>query len=212
MDFEPRSTFHQAGLTRQNGWSEFDVFARLPPMQMRKCMSSLMLAAAVPMLGQAAESNPLLKEMNAWRLVVERREDLKGLRDNLVSAAAETARKAGLAGKWVFTLHAPSLWPFLQYCGNRDLRKEIFTAYTMRGNHGDATDNKALASRTAALRTEKARLLGYQTWADFNLEENMARTWRCFTWIIIRGRGNAPARGARACAAHGRRAASPSGP
>lgn len=118
----------------------------------------------------------LLKEMNAWRLVVDRREDLKGLPDNLVSAAAETARKAGLDGKWVFTLHGPSIWPFLQYCGNRELRKEIFTAYTMRGNHGDATDNKALASRMAALRAEKARLLGYQTWADFSLEENMART------------------------------------
>ncbi|HEY9175062.1 MAG TPA: M3 family metallopeptidase [Verrucomicrobiae bacterium] len=118
----------------------------------------------------------LLKEMNAWRLVVDRREDLKGLPDNLVSAAAETARKAGLDGKWVFTLHGPSIWPFLQYCSNRDLRKEIFTAYTMRGNHGDATDNKALASRMAALRAEKARLLGYQTWADFSLEENMART------------------------------------
>ena len=118
----------------------------------------------------------LLKEMNTWRLVVDRREDLKGLPDNLVSAAAETARKAGLDGKWVFTLHGPSIWPFLQYCGNRELRKEIFTAYTTRGDHGDATDNKALASRTATLRTEKARLLGYQTWADFSLEENMART------------------------------------
>ncbi len=118
----------------------------------------------------------LLKEMNTWRLVVDRREDLKGLPENLVSAAGETARKAGLDGKWVFTLHGPSLWPFLQYCGNRELRKEIFTAYTLRGNHGDATDNKAVASRTAALRTEKARLLGYQTWADFSLEENMAGT------------------------------------
>jgi len=118
----------------------------------------------------------LLKEMNAWRLVVERKSDLAGLPENLVSAAAEAARKAGFEGKWLFTLHAPSIWPFLQYCANRELRREIFTAYTQRGNHGDATDNKAVARRTAALRTEKARLLGCDTWADFNLEDNMART------------------------------------
>ncbi|MBN2508550.1 MAG: M3 family metallopeptidase [Verrucomicrobia bacterium] len=118
----------------------------------------------------------LLKEMNAWRLVADRRDALKGLPGHLVSAAADTARKAGLDGKWAFTLHAPSLWPFLQYCPNREWRRQIFTAYTTRGNHGDGTDNKAVASRTAALRTQKARLLGHPTWADFVLEENMART------------------------------------
>lgn len=118
----------------------------------------------------------LLKEMNSWRLVIDQRSDLAGLPENLVSAAAETARKAGFDGKWVFTLHAPSIWPFLQYSSNRNLRRQIFTAYTQRGDQGDITDNKAVASRTAALRTEKARLLGYQTWADFSLEENMART------------------------------------
>lgn len=117
----------------------------------------------------------LLKEMNNYRLAVEKNADLAGLPESLVASAAEAARKAGLEGKWVFTLHAPSLWPFLQYCANRELRRQIFTAYITRGNHGDATDNKATASRTAALRAEKAKLLGYETWADYVLEENMAK-------------------------------------
>ena len=59
---------------------------------------------------------------------------------------------------------------------DRELRRQIFTAYITRGSHGDATDNRAIAARTAALRTEKARLLGYETWADYVLEENMAKT------------------------------------
>jgi peptidyl-dipeptidase Dcp len=118
----------------------------------------------------------LLKEMNAYRLVVENKTDLTGLPDSLIASAAEAARKAGLDGQWVFTLHAPSLWPFLQYCPNRDLRRQIFTAYITRGNHGDATDNKAAAARSAALRAEKAKLLGYETWADYVLEENIAKT------------------------------------
>ncbi|MGE5235757.1 MAG: M3 family metallopeptidase [Acidobacteriota bacterium] len=118
----------------------------------------------------------LLKEMNAYRLVIDRKEDLAGLPERVVAGAAEAARKAGLAGKWVFTLHAPSLWPFLQYADNRELRRQIFTAYTTRGDHGDALDTNALAARLAALRTERAHLLGFDTWADFVLDENMAKS------------------------------------
>ncbi|HWI56136.1 MAG TPA: M3 family metallopeptidase, partial [Bacillota bacterium] len=117
----------------------------------------------------------LLKEMNSYRLVIEKKQDLAGLPERVVIGAAEAAKKAGLEGKWVVTLHAPSLQPFLQYAENRELRQQLFTAYISRGDHGDATDNKALVSRTAALRTERAKLLGYATWADFELEEKMAR-------------------------------------
>jgi peptidyl-dipeptidase Dcp len=117
----------------------------------------------------------LLKETNAYRLVVEKREDLAGLPERVVAGAAEAARKAGLEGKWLFTLQAPSLWPFLQGSENRELRRQIFTAYTTRGDHGDATDNKATLSRIAALRAERAQLLGYKTHADFVLDENMAK-------------------------------------
>jgi len=118
----------------------------------------------------------LLKETNAYRLVVENRDDLAGLPERLVAGAAEAAKKAGLDGKWLFTLQAPSLWPFLQGSENRELRRQIFTAYTTRGDHGDATDNKATLSRIAALRAERAQLLGYKTHADFVLDENMAKT------------------------------------
>ena len=118
----------------------------------------------------------LLKETNAYRLVIEKKEDLAGLSDRVVAGGAEAAKKAGLEGKWVFTLQAPSLWPFLQGAENRELRRQIFAAYTTRGDHGDETDNKATLARIAALRAERAQLLGYKTHADFVLDENMAKT------------------------------------
>jgi peptidyl-dipeptidase Dcp len=118
----------------------------------------------------------LLKEMNQFKLVVESRAELAGLPEQELQAASDTADKAGLFGKYVFTLHGPSLWPFLQYADNRDLRRQMFEAYISRGNRNDATDNKATLSRMASLRVERARMLGYKTWADYVLEENMAKT------------------------------------
>jgi len=118
----------------------------------------------------------LLKQTNAYRLVIERKEDLAGLPDRAVEGAAEAAKAAGLPGKWVFTLQAPSIWPFLQFDDNRDLRRQILVAYTSRCDHGDDADNKATLSRIAALRAERAQILGYPTHADFVLEENMAKT------------------------------------
>lgn len=118
----------------------------------------------------------LLKETNAYRLVIERREDLAGLPSAVVDAAADAAKAAKLEGKWVFTLHGPSIWPFLQSADNRELRRQILTAYINRGNNGNEADNNALVSRIAALRVEKAQLLGYRTWADFVLEDCMAKT------------------------------------
>lgn len=117
----------------------------------------------------------LLKETNAFRLVVDHEAALAGLPPGQVAAAAETARDAGLEGKWVFTLKGPSLWPFLESARDRDLRRQILTAYTERCNHGGETDNKAVFARLAALRVEKARLLGYPTWADFILDDYMAK-------------------------------------
>ena len=118
----------------------------------------------------------LLRETNAYKLVIEKKEDLAGLSDRVVAGGAETAKKAGLEGKWVYTLQAPSLWPFLQSADNRKLRRQILTAYASRGDHGDETDNKVTLARTAALRAERAHLLGYRTHADFVLDENMAKT------------------------------------
>jgi peptidyl-dipeptidase Dcp len=120
--------------------------------------------------------NNLLKDDNGFRLVIDKPADLAGLPPNVVEGAAETAKEQGLAGKWVFTLHKPSLIPFLQYSDARDLRRKIYTAYINRGNNGDASDNKAVLSRMAALRVKRAHLLGYKTHADYVLEDNMAKT------------------------------------
>jgi len=119
----------------------------------------------------------VLKDTNAYQLVIDNQADLEGLPANVIAAAAEAASERGLAaGKWVFTLHKPSLIPFLQYSPRRDLREKIFKAYINRGNNGNAYDNKANIARTIALRLEKANLLGYKTWADYVLDDCMAKT------------------------------------
>jgi peptidyl-dipeptidase Dcp len=118
----------------------------------------------------------LLHDTNAYRLVIDSQDGLKGLPAGVIAGAADAARAAGKPGTWVFTLQAPSIWPFLQYADNRDLRRQILTAYTTRNDHGDAYDNKAVLAQTAALRAERAALLGYTSHADFVLEENMAKT------------------------------------
>jgi peptidyl-dipeptidase Dcp len=118
----------------------------------------------------------LLHDTNTYRLVVEKDADLKGLPPSIVAAGADAAKAAGLPGRWVYTLQAPSIWPFLQYADNRDFRRQILEAYTTRNDRGDQYDNKANVARQAALRAERAQLLGYKSHADFVLEENMAKT------------------------------------
>jgi peptidyl-dipeptidase Dcp len=118
----------------------------------------------------------LLRDTNTYRLVIEKAENLSGLPPSVVAGAADAAKAAGMAGKWVFTLQAPSIWPFLQYADNRELRTQALTAYITRNDHNDQYDNKTLLSQMAALRAERSVLLGYKTYADFVLEENMAKT------------------------------------
>lgn len=118
----------------------------------------------------------VLKEDNTFQLVIEQDADLAGLPDNVRTAAAEAAKERGKEGKWVFTLHKPSLIPFLQYSEKRDLRERMLKAYINRGDNNNEFDNKKILARIAALRVKKAKLLGYKTHADFVLEENMAKT------------------------------------
>jgi len=118
----------------------------------------------------------LLAETKAVKLVLEKREQLAGLPERVVQGAAAAAKKAGLEGKWLFNLDFPSYWPFLSGSTDRALRKQLYTAYVTKADHGGATDNNALASRIAALRVEKARLLGFATWADYVLDDTMAAT------------------------------------
>lgn len=116
----------------------------------------------------------LLAEAKAYELVIDKEEDLAGLPEGLKNAAAETAKEKGKEGKWVFTLSNPSVMPFLQYADNRELRKEIWNAYQMRGNNNDDKDNKEALIKIANLRLEKAKLLGYSSHAAYVLEEAMA--------------------------------------
>jgi peptidyl-dipeptidase Dcp len=120
-------------------------------------------------------SENLLKEDNAFALILDRPEDLAGLPPSVVDGAAAAAKRQGLEGKWVFTLHKPSCIPFFQYSARRDLREKLFKAFINRGNNNNQLDNKAVLSRIAALRFQRAQLLGYRTHADFVLEENMAK-------------------------------------
>ena len=117
----------------------------------------------------------ILKENNRFELVIENEADLAGLPENVIRAAAEAAKERGHEGRWVFTLHKPSLIPFLQYSEKRDLREKLFKAYINRGNHDDELDNKEILTKIVDLRIERAHLLGYDTHAHFVLEENMAK-------------------------------------
>ncbi len=118
----------------------------------------------------------VLKEDNDFELVIDNEENLSGLPENVITAAAEAAKERGHEGKWVFTLHKPSMIPFLQYSVQRDLREKIFKAYINRGNNNNEYDNKEILSKIVTLRVKKANLLGYKNHADFVLEENMAKT------------------------------------
>ncbi len=117
----------------------------------------------------------LLKETNTVGLVVDNKDDLAGLPQDVITAAAEMAKSKGLEGKWAFTLQKPSFIPFLQYSEKRHLREKLFKAYINRGNNNNEYDNKKILSRIAALRVDKANLLRYKTHADFVLEKNMAK-------------------------------------
>jgi peptidyl-dipeptidase Dcp len=128
------------------------------------------------MLSLKFGENILAETNKNFKLVIEKKEDLKGLPDEVISAAAETAKKTGHEGKWVFTLQKPSMLPFLQYSENRNLREKLYTAYLNRGNHNDAFDNKTNIEKLTELRTERAKLLGYQNYAAYVVTENMAKT------------------------------------
>lgn len=118
----------------------------------------------------------LLAETKAYKLVIEKKEDLAGLPQGEIDKAAALAKSTGMEGKWVFTLDNPSFIPFVTYAANRELRKQIFEARINRCNKGGETDNNALVAKMAELRAKKADILGYETFAHYQLEERMAKT------------------------------------
>ena len=120
-------------------------------------------------------SQNLLKETNAFQLVIDKKEDLSGLPETVVAAAADAAESAGKQGQWIFTLHNPSVMPFLQYADNRALREQIFKGYISRGNNGNANDNKEVVKQLVAARLEKAKIMGFADYAGYVLDRNMAK-------------------------------------
>ena len=117
----------------------------------------------------------MLKETNAFQLVIDKKEDLSGLPQNLINVAAEEAKSAGKEGSWIFTLHNPSVMPFLQFSDKRELREKMFNGYISRGNNNNSEDNKDVVKQLVNLRLEKAKLMGYENFAAFVLEERMAK-------------------------------------
>ena len=120
-------------------------------------------------------SNHVLAENNAFKLVVDKEEDLAGMPDWLKASAADEAKAARMDGKWLFTLQASSRLPLLQYAENRSLREKMYKAYISMGNNNDANDNKEVLKQVLTLRLEKAKLLGFDCYSNFVLDDCMAK-------------------------------------
>jgi peptidyl-dipeptidase Dcp len=120
-------------------------------------------------------SQNVLSETNKFKLVIDNQSDLKGLPEGVIQGASEAARNSGDEGKWIFTTQKPSMLPFLTYSDNRDLRRKLYDAYLTRGNHNDQYDNKQVLLDIVSIRAKRAKLLGYKTHADLNLENRMAK-------------------------------------
>lgn len=129
--------------------------------------------------------NNLLKENAGYKLVIENKEDLAGLPQTSIDVAAEQAKNDSLEGKWVFTLSKPSLIPFLQFSERRDLREQMYKAYYNRGDNNNEYDNKKLINEMVKLRVQKAKLFGYDNYADYVLAVNMAKDSKTVDKFLI---------------------------
>ena len=129
--------------------------------------------------------NNLLKENANFKLIIDREENLAGLPQTSIDAAAEQAKAEGMEGKWVFTLSKPSLIPFLQFADNHKLRKEMYDAYYNRGDNNNEYDNKVLIKQMLELRLKKAQLFGYENYADYVLAVNMAKDSKTVDKFLI---------------------------
>ena len=131
----------------------------------------------------------ILAENNNYTLMLES-SDLDGIPANVRDQAREKAEAMGKKGKYAFTLHKPSLIPFLTYSQKRELREEIYKAYLNRCNNGDEYDNKQLINDFIRLRTEKAHLLGYPSYADYVVDEKAIRKGRLHQYMRVEGLGH----------------------
>lgn len=129
-----------------------------------------------------------LKENNAYELYITDTTQLAGLPPTAVDAAAEAAKEKGKEKGWIFTLAGPSYSPFMTYCNDRELRRQMYMAYNTQCSKGDSLDNQENVKRIVTLRMQMANLLGYKTHADYVLEQRMAEksenVYRLFNQLI----------------------------
>jgi peptidyl-dipeptidase Dcp len=133
-------------------------------------------------LGTAFGQNVLADEQDYTLVLGEA--DLAGLPDFVRAAAGQAAKDRGLEGKYVVTLGRSSVEPFLQFSSRRDLREQAFKAWIARGDGGGKTDNKAIIAEMVALRAERARLLGYESFAQYRLADSMAKTQQAVRGLL----------------------------
>jgi peptidyl-dipeptidase Dcp len=140
-----------------------------PEQKSRMAALSTRLATLHTLFGQN-----VLHDEKTWQLALDE-SDLDGLPAFVRTAAASTAAERGLAGRYVLTLARSSVEPFLTFSARRDLRQAVYEAWTRRGAHGGPRDNRPLIREILALRAEQARLLGFDNYAAYRLEDTMAR-------------------------------------
>jgi peptidyl-dipeptidase Dcp len=146
--------------------------ARLPPDAKARLGA---ITERLATLGTQFAQNVLADE-KAYTLVLESDADLAGCPRSCAKPRRERAEERGLPGKHVITLARSSIEPFLTFSSRRDLREQAFKAWASRGDSGRLHDNKAIIAEMVSLRAERARLLGYETFAAFKLADTMAKT------------------------------------
>ncbi|MEG0559987.1 MAG: M3 family metallopeptidase [Muribaculaceae bacterium] len=121
-------------------------------------------------------SSNILKETNQWELVVDKKEDLAGLPASSIAVAADEAKARGKEGKWVFTLHSSSRLPLLTYADSRELREKMYKGYTSLASNKNEFNNSKLINEIVKLRAKKATILGFDSFAAYQMDNVMAKT------------------------------------
>jgi len=142
-------------------------------MQGKKRLAEINERLAV--LGAVFGQN-VLKDNTAWVLYLEKKEELVGLPNDLCNAMREAARERGRENAWAVTLTRAIIVPFLTFLDRRDLREAALQAWIRRGANGGETDNRSIIAEMVCLRDEKAKLLGFASYAALKLDDTMART------------------------------------
>ena len=117
----------------------------------------------------------VLKETNGFSLIIENEDELDGLPAEEIRQAALLAESEGHEGKWVFKPTRVSMYPFLTYSTQRELREQLYNSYIQRGDNDNEFDNKSLIVEMLKLRKEKAKLMGFESHADYVLDDTMAK-------------------------------------